>query len=82
LRASSYWGGGLRWESAPAADATGAVLGGGREQRWSAIGSWFPSEFQRLRLQVARDLLPGGAGGWEAVLALEFTIGAHGAHPF
>ena len=57
-------------------------MGGGRERRWSALAGFLPSEFQRLRLQVSRDHLPGGTEGWEVLLHLEFAIGAHGAHPF
>jgi hypothetical protein len=78
LRTSAFWGFGLRWESAPPEPADAP----GREQRWSALASWYPSEFQRLRLQVSRDRLPDGQTGWEGLLSLEFAIGAHGAHPF
>jgi hypothetical protein len=52
------------------------------EQRWSALASFMPSEFSRFRLQAGLDQLPGGGVGWEAVLAMEFAIGSHGAHPF
>jgi hypothetical protein len=55
---------------------------GGPENRISALASWMPSEFQRIRLQVSYDRLPGGQDGVEALLHLEFAIGAHGAHPF
>jgi hypothetical protein len=78
LRSSAFWAFGVRWESSP----SGAEAGSGREQRWGALASWYPSEFQRLRLQASRDLLPGGQAGWEGLLSLEFAIGAHGAHPF
>lgn len=76
LRLSPAWGLGLRWDRAPAASGPGA------EQRWSGLASWNPSEFSRLRLQVSRDQLPGGPSGLEALLGLEFSIGAHGAHAF
>lgn len=66
---------GVRWDEARA-------VGGGIEQRVSGLVSWFPSEFQKLRFQVAYDSLPGGRAGLEAILHLEFIIGAHGAHPF
>jgi hypothetical protein len=78
LRQSAFWGFGARWDSAP----TAAPGRSGPENRWSALASWYPSEFQRLRLQVSRDRLPGGASGWEAVLAIDFAMGVHGAHPF
>jgi hypothetical protein len=31
---------------------------------------------------MSYDRLPGGKEGLEALLSLEFAIGAHGAHPF
>ena len=43
---------------------------------------WYPSEFLRLRLQGAYDHRPAGQDGLEALLHVEFVIGAHGAHPF
>ncbi len=66
---------GARYERAPA-------LGGGPEHRVSLLASWLPSEFQRLRVQVSYDRLPGGQDGFEALAGLEFAVGAHGAHPF
>ena len=77
-RQNTWLGYGLRYDRAPAAgDGTP-----GTEQRWSAVGNWYPSEFSRLALQVAHDRRPGGASGWESILHLEFVMGAHGAHPF
>lgn len=66
---------GARYERAPA-------LGGGDEHRVSALLSWMRSEFERVRLQLSYDRLPDGRDGVEAVLGLEFSVGAHGAHPF
>jgi hypothetical protein len=76
---SRRWAFGGRWERAP-----GVVDGSltGAEQRWSGLVSLAPSEFQRLRLQGGWARLPGGGDGLEALLAVEFAIGAHGAHPF
>ncbi len=74
-RASRLWAVGGRYDDAPA-------VGGGREQRWSALATYLPSEFMRLRLQGSWDRLPGGRDGPEVILHLEFAIGAHGAHPF
>jgi hypothetical protein len=68
-RAGTYYGAGVRYDQAPV------------ERRYTALGTWYLSEFQRLRMQVTRDDRPGQAG-WEALLHLEFGIGAHGAHPF
>jgi len=79
LRLSPFWGLGARWDTAP---AEVAGFSGGPEQRASALLAWYPSEFSRLRLQLSYDRLPGGKEGMEALLSLEFSIGAHGAHPF
>jgi hypothetical protein len=82
--AQAFWrqgarlGAGVRYEEAPA----GGEAEPGTERRASALGTWFLSEFQRVRLQVAYDRLPGGRDGLEALVHLEFGIGAHGAHPF
>ncbi|MBI5070791.1 MAG: hypothetical protein HZB56_21425 [Deltaproteobacteria bacterium] len=72
------WAVGGRWETAPSL-ADGRP---GPEQRFTALASWYTSEFMRLRLQGSYDRLPGGKAGLEALLALEFSIGVHGAHPF
>jgi len=77
-RQDTWLGYGVRYDRAPAAGEAAA----GTEQRWSAVGNWYPSEFSRLALQVAHDRRPGGASGWESILHLEFIMGAHGAHPF
>ncbi|HTN52405.1 MAG TPA: hypothetical protein VML50_08405 [Anaeromyxobacter sp.] len=77
-RQDAYWGYGVRYEQAPSAGSAPP----GTEQRLGGVATWFPSEFQRLRLQLSWDRLPGGKGGLEALLHLEFGIGAHGAHPF
>jgi hypothetical protein len=81
-RRDEWYGYGLRWDRAPAAGAQPTAPFSGIEQRWSAVGDWFLTEFQRIGLQVAYDQRPGGQEGWEALLHLEFVIGAHGAHPF
>ena len=78
LRDGPFWEYGLRYERAPAVGlGTGAP-----ENRLSAIASWLPSEFLRLRAQLAGDRLPDGRDGFEGLLQVEFSIGAHGAHPF
>ncbi len=77
-RQDAYLGYGIRYDRAPAAPESPR----GAEQRLSAVASWFLTEFQRLRLQATWDRRPGGRDGLEALLHLEFGIGAHGAHPF
>lgn len=46
--------------------------------------TYYPSHFSRLRLQGSYDRpeWDGGKDIWAAILALEFTIGAHGDHAF
>jgi hypothetical protein len=75
---------GLRGEVTPAAvpGTTDVGPGSGTERRLSALVAWMPSEFQRLRAQVAWDRLPGSVDALEALLQVEFVIGAHGAHRF
>lgn len=77
-RAGPYAGAGLRYDQAPSAGEAAS----GAERRWSAVGTWYLSEFQRLRLQLSHEERPGGERGFAAVAHLEFGIGAHGAHPF
>ena len=79
-RAGPRWGLGARWDTAPTSEEGGAEPG--REHRFAAMAGFFPSEYQRIRLQMSWDRLPGGEGGISALLALEISIGAHGAHPF
>jgi hypothetical protein len=50
--------------------------------RMSAMAMFTPSEFSRVRLQVQREKVDEGDAIYEALLLLEFSIGAHGAHPF
>lgn len=73
-----YWGIGARYDWAP----TAGDAEEGTEQRVGLLAGWFPSEFQRIRVQVSHARRPGGDDGLEALLHLEFGIGAHGAHPF
>jgi hypothetical protein len=75
-RAGRFLGAGVRYERAPFEE------GGGDVQRLTGLLGYFPSEFQRVRLQLSYDRLPGGADGVSALLNVEFGIGAHGAHPF
>jgi hypothetical protein len=77
-RIDRNWEVGARYDNAPAPVA----FDGGTQQTWTALGSWAPSEFFRLRLQPALVLLPESQTGFQGVMSFEFTIGAHGAHPF
>jgi hypothetical protein len=77
-RADPYFGYGVRYDDAPAVPDNES----GRERRYTALASWYASEFQRVRFQLAWDHRPGDQNGLEALVGLEFIIGAHGAHPF
>src|SRR5512146_962127 len=83
-RDGPYFAYGLRGEVAPAVLAGTTVVTdrSGTETRLSALAEWLPSEFQRLRAQLAWDRLPGSRDGLEALINVEFVIGSHGAHPF
>jgi hypothetical protein len=74
----AYYGLGARYDWAP----TGEGAEPGTERKYGVLAGWFPSEFQRVRLQVSQSRRPGGDDGFEALLHLEFGFGAHGAHPF
>ncbi len=55
----------------------------GHRHRSSVAVTFWPSEFSRLRLQGAADLVTWDADPvWSVFLAFEFLVGAHGAHPF
>jgi hypothetical protein len=44
--------------------------------------TFWPSEFSQVRGEVRRRRYAGGVTANEALLQLQFAIGAHGAHPF
>ncbi len=56
---------------------------GGRPHRETVSAEFNPSEFTRVRLQLAHDLSdPSGRTNNEAILQFNFGIGAHAAHTF
>jgi hypothetical protein len=75
---SRRWHAGLRYDlvGAPASDLQPKI------ERMTAMAVFTPSEFSRIRLQGSREHSPDSEAGWEALLVLEYSIGAHGAHPF
>ena len=50
--------------------------------RQSAMVDWSPSEFSRLRLQLARDTSRAGETDHQLWLQYIMSLGAHGAHKF
>jgi len=77
-RIDRFWEIGARYDDAPAPVAYAS----GTQQTWTALGSYVPSEFFRIRLQPSLAVLPGGQSGFQGLANFEFTMGAHGAHPF
>jgi len=77
-RVDRNWEVGARYDNAPGPVA----LQAGTQENWTALGTYYTSEFFRLRLQPSLVLLPGGHTGLQGLLSFEFTIGAHAAHPF
>jgi hypothetical protein len=71
-----HLGAGVRYERAPSLSVDDD------DERASALLGWFPSEFQRIRLELSRELVARGDDVFTALLNVEFGIGAHGAHPF
>ena len=77
-RIDRNWEVGGRYDNAPAPVA----FGGGTQETWTALGTWYGSEFFRLRIQPSLVLLPERQTGFQGLASFEFTIGAHAAHPF
>jgi hypothetical protein len=50
--------------------------------RTSAMVDWSPSEFSRLRLQVAQDKARPGATDNQIFVQYIMSLGVHGAHAF
>lgn len=59
-----------------------AILRPHQPRRTTAMIDWSPSEFSRLRLQVARDEARFGAPDNQLWLQYIMSLGAHGAHRF
>jgi hypothetical protein len=50
--------------------------------RHTVMLDWSPTEFSRLRLQLASDKSRFGVTDHQALLQYIFSLGAHGAHRF
>jgi hypothetical protein len=50
--------------------------------RVAAMLDWSPSEFSRVRLQLARERARFGASDNQLYLQYQMSLGAHGAHSF
>jgi hypothetical protein len=58
------------------------VLGNYNPTRHTLMADWSPSEFSRVRLQLARDTSRLGATDNQVFLQYIMSLGAHGAHKF
>ncbi|MDD2667485.1 carbohydrate porin [Zoogloea sp.] len=64
-------------------DPTGLpILAAYNPARQTAMVDWSPSEFSRLRLQLARDKSRNGESDNQVWLQYIMSLGAHGAHKF
>jgi hypothetical protein len=71
------WFVGGRVESSDHADD-----GSKRDTGQALLLTFWPSEFSQVRAEARRRRYAGGITANEALLQLQFAIGAHGAHPF
>jgi hypothetical protein len=82
------WRAGLRTErvdgGSPAfgLNAPALATAEGAARKNSVMLDWNPSEFSRVRLQLARDRSRPGAGDNQLFLQYQMSLGAHGAHGF
>ena len=68
--------------STPDAAAAAPILEAYRPKRHSAMVDWSPSEFSRIRLQLARDYSRRDEPDNQLFLQYIMSLGAHGAHQF
>lgn len=76
-RFAQRWWAGARYEFSDHADDETA-----RDRGEAVTLTFWPSEFSQLRGELRRRRYAGGITANEAMLQLQFSIGAHGAHPF
>jgi hypothetical protein len=58
------------------------ILGGYNPKRNTLMLDWSPSEFSRVRLQLARDYSRMGLTDNQIFVQYIVSMGAHGAHKF
>ena len=69
-------------DSGALAAADFPILGGYNPKRHTLMFDWSPSEFSRVRLQLARDYSRQGEPDNQVFLQYIVSLGAHGAHKF
>jgi hypothetical protein len=53
-----------------------------KPSKLSTMLDWSPSEFSRVRLQVARDKASEGRADNQIFVQYQMSLGAHGVHSF
>jgi hypothetical protein len=88
-RFAQRWGTAARYEAGTAARDGDGVRGDDLDPDWvrtrhrvAANLTFWPTEFSRLRAQGGVDLPRWRDPIWSVFLALELSVGAHGAHKF
>ena len=81
------WRAGYRYDrldsgSVNADTSTFPILAAYQPKKHSLMVDWSPSEFSRVRLQLARDYSRAGEPDTQAFLQYVVSLGAHGAHTF
>jgi len=76
-RLSRRWFAGARYEFSDRADDETA-----RDRGEALTLTFWPSEFSQIRAEGRRRRYAGGITANELLVQLQFSIGAHGAHPF
>ena len=71
------WFAGVRYDNSKRAD--NALL---KDKGQSAVLTYWPSEFSQIRGQYRRTQYADGPTANEFLMQFQFSIGAHGAHPF
>jgi hypothetical protein len=64
------------------ANAALFAFDGGHARKTSLMLENNPSEFSRIRLQLAQDRARPGAADWQWTLQYQMSLGAHGAHSY
>jgi hypothetical protein len=83
-RFAKRWQAAARWDFGTPADVPDPVDPDWTEDRHRATANltFWPTEFSRLRAQGSVDLAAWQDPVWATFLAMEVTVGAHGAHVF
>ena len=76
------WRAGLRTERLHAGGGGLYALGGYAPRKNSLMVDYSPSEFSRIRLQLARDQARQGRGDNQIFVQYQMSLGAHGAHGY